>query len=560
MKLRVVICSLLVLLAVMALWADTLVVAGHERQLAAPLLIEGDEVLAPVVSSLHLLGAGVTVADGAVAITMPTGKVLRLTAGSPQGQIDTRKIKLSAAPRLVDGELYLPVRSLAPWVNAEARYDAAKKILTLQPLLTVSYITRTTDVAVLVRCSAPLQFTSGRMYNPPRFYLDFKNVSLGLAEQQVPVEAGGIQRLRLSQYSVSPSVVRLVIDASDAALPATARLVLDTQVSEEGRLVTIALCEPKPAAPSAPVPAGPYKITGISLTPCKDQLTEVSITADGPLEVSSDFNSRARQLTLTIPNALQAMPQEQLGAVNDKVVTRIEATGSAETPGVKLVMTLKQESGYLVNASTMGVSILVGAFSLADMCIVLDAGHGGSAPGAIGYNGTLEKDINLDVVLRTARLLQATGATVHLTRTTDTDVSLDARPALANGLNADVFISVHNNSSATRNSLSGTQTYYTTPQSVALASAIHAELLKGLELKNGGIRTANFLVTRKSTMPAVLLELAFINNSTEEKLLCSAEFRQKAAQSIVNGLRRYAATRTWQMRRGDIGVIVAAGG
>ncbi|HEY3416080.1 MAG TPA: N-acetylmuramoyl-L-alanine amidase, partial [Armatimonadota bacterium] len=469
--------------------------------------------------------------------------------------------RLSAAPRLIDGDLYLPVRSLAPWVNAEARYDAAKKALSLQPLLTVSYVTRSTDVALLVRCSAPLQYTSGRMSNPPRFYMDFKNAALGLAEQQVPVEAGGIQRLRLSQYSAVPSVVRLVIDLTGPSAPETAKLVLGTEISEEGRLATVTIGEPKPAAPSmTPPSAGPCKITGLTLSPCKDQLTEVSLTAEGPLEASSEFNSRTRQLTLIIPNGLNAVPKEQMGAVDDKVVAKIEAIGSAETPGTKLVVTLKQEAGYLVNADMTGLHILLGSFSLADMRIVLDAGHGGNDTGAIGYRGTLEKDINLDVIQRTARLLQATGATVYLTRSDDTFITLDGRPALANNNNADIFLSVHCNSSAARNTLSGTQTYYYTPQSAALAAAIHPEIVKALELKDGGIRTARFLVIRKSNMPAVLVELAFINNGNEESLLCTPEFRQKAAQGLVNGLRRFAATHAWQMRRSEAGSVIAAGG
>ena len=111
---------------------------------------------------------------------------------------------------------------------------------------------------------------------------------------------------------------------------------------------------------------------------------------------------------------------------------------------------------------------------------------------------------------------------------------------------------MHCNSSAARNSCCGSQTYFRTPQSVALATALHAELVKGLELKDGGIRNANFLVIRKSEMPSVLLEIAFINNAREEALLASPAFRQRVAESIVNGIRRYAATKFWQLRRADL--------
>jgi len=86
-------------------------------------------------------------------------------------------------------------------------------------------------------------------------------------------------------------------------------------------------------------------------------------------------------------------------------------------------------------------------------------------------------------------------------------------------------------------------------------------MLKALKLKNNGVRVANFLVIRESTMPSVLLELGYLNHSRDEALLLTPEFRQQAAQGIVEGIRRYAATKSWKLRRGerfDDDVVVAA--
>jgi N-acetylmuramoyl-L-alanine amidase len=158
----------------------------------------------------------------------------------------------------------------------------------------------------------------------------------------------------------------------------------------------------------------------------------------------------------------------------------------------------------------------------------------------------MEKDVALDVALRAAKLLRAAGATVLLTRCDDTFIPMNDRPALANTRHADIFVAIHCNSTPKPNTASGTQTYFNTPQSAPLADCMQRELVKGLALPNGGVRTAGYLVIRKSLMPAVLLELAFINNLREEALLATPDFRETAAEAVVNGIRRYAAGKEWQ--------------
>ncbi len=555
---RLLICWLIGLCSILFATADTLVVAGRAQTLAAPLITEGNDVLAPVVPALRLLGARATVKGNSITIAAATPggahKEVLLTIGSREATNDGRRMTLSVAPRDVDGSLYLPVRALAPAIGAEARFDIATRTLTLLPLLTVTYETRAEAVAVLVRSAAPLQYTSGQLDNPVRYYLDFKAAGLGMADQQMPVNHGAVQRLRLSRGGADiESAVRLVVDLADA-------VTMHTAVSDGGRLATITLAPKAPELvppvkiePTLPVapPGGPVKLLNVSLTPQGNQQTELAIQTDGPPLVECAYDATTRRLTVTLPNGLNTLPEDALKLKADAVVAKIEAEGAADAEGAKLIITLKADAGYLLDREEDGVRLLIGTFNIANMTIVLDAGHGGHDSGAISPNGILEKSINLDVVLRAEKLLKAAGAKVLLTRGDDTFIPLDGRPALANDRNAALFIAVHCNSTVARNTANGTETYYKTPQSAQFAAVMHAELVKATKLKNNGVRTANFLVIRKSRMPSVLLELGYLNHYKDEALLLNPDFRQRVAQGIVEGVRRYAATKSWKMRRGE---------
>ncbi|MHB9133239.1 MAG: N-acetylmuramoyl-L-alanine amidase [Armatimonadota bacterium] len=550
MSRRMLLLSLVLLLCPILALADTLVVAGHKQELTSPFIMEGEEVLAPVVPSLRFLGARVATTASTITITTSSNKTLQLTLGATHVQYDGRKQAVPAAPRQVDGDYYLPVRALAGWLGAECRFDAASRTLTVTPLVTVTYDVVGNGVAIQVRSAAQLQYTSGRLTSPARFFFDFKNAALGLLEQQVPVQEGPVERIRLSQYSTNPDTVRMVVDLSGTAGESVGQA---ATVEEQGKVVTITIGDnlcPTPA--TVPTPSDtPVKLLGVKLTKSNPQQSELLISSDGPVRVDADFNADTKKLVLHLANALNTVPADQLGVKDDKVVKQMAIEGSDKEPGATLTIAFKGEAGYLLNQDAAGLHVLMGAFNIGDMIIVLDAGHGGGKSGAVGVKGTLEKNIALDVVLRTEKLLRSIGAKVYLTRSDDSDISLDDRPALSNRLKADLFISVHCNSSATRNSCSGSETYYQYPGSAPLAAAMHAELLKGTELRNGGIRTANFAVLRKNNVPAVLLEIAYINNAREERLLNTPEFRQHVAEAIVNGIRRFSANKSWLQRRSE---------
>ena len=180
--------------------------------------------------------------------------------------------------------------------------------------------------------------------------------------------------------------------------------------------------------------------------------------------------------------------------------------------------------------------------------IVLDPGHGGSDAGAIGPSGVTEKSVSLAVSLKAEELLTASGYQVVMTRTTDVDVAapgvsdateLQARVDKAPP-NADLFISVHCNAFS-NGSANGVETYHapTAVKGERLARLLNEELLKLGGLNNRGVKAARFYVMTHSKCPASLIELGFITNPREEKLLASNDYQQKLAQAITNAVNRY---------------------
>lgn len=167
------------------------------------------------------------------------------------------------------------------------------------------------------------------------------------------------------------------------------------------------------------------------------------------------------------------------------------------------------------------------------MLICLDAGHGGSDPGACGAYSK-EKDITLKAVKSLGSILLELGFDVMYTRSADTYIALQARSAAANKANADVFVSVHCNSAADK-SANGTETLCYSK--CKLADEVQKELIAEIGLRDRGIKVRKDLAVLNSTkMPAILVELAFISNAKEEAILNSNAFINKSTKAIAKGI------------------------
>ncbi len=217
----------------------------------------------------------------------------------------------------------------------------------------------------------------------------------------------------------------------------------------------------------------------------------------------------------------------------------ISATSDTSSGGCQIVLRLGKKSAGDAPAPQI---------TLAGKKVVLDAGHGGEDAGAIGPHGVREKDVNLAITLKAADILRQQGAAVTLARSDDSYVDLYQRAAVANNINADVFVCIHADATPNR-TIGGTGTYTYAPagtalsqqrgQRLSLARDLQNEASASLGLHDRGVFEDNFEVLRCTLMPAALIEVAFISNPAEEKLLADASFQQQAASAIARGIAKF---------------------
>jgi len=172
--------------------------------------------------------------------------------------------------------------------------------------------------------------------------------------------------------------------------------------------------------------------------------------------------------------------------------------------------------------------------------IVIDAGHGGKDPGARSILGFYEKTVNLSVALEVARLLEQKGLRVKMTRTDDYFVELEDRAAIANNINADLFVSIHSDSFP-KSSRRGYTVYIARAASSSSRRAAYAisRSMSGTGLNSFGVQTAGYHVLTGTRGPAVLVELGYLSNRREAALLRSSSFQDRLAKAVADGISDY---------------------
>jgi len=461
----------------------------------------------------------------------------------------------------------------------------------------VQYWSTAEYTRIAVKLDQSVQFESQRIDNPERIYFDLKNAKLAshLMGQSFDVEDGVVKKVRVAQYK--PGRARVVVETDDhASYNASVvlnppRLMIDIHGEENHR-----------STASGAIKAGATKASAEETSGANDadaDQTETQARTDVfvaknkvPDQPNSSMSAASTpKSTASVPKKViveadddddvSADPSDTTASASSAKAAKRTSTGSAGN------RTRKQRSAASrgmreAQPTSGGDRSLIRTLGLKIGKIVIDPGHGGHDTGTIGPNGLLEKDLVLDVGKRLGKLLESRlGADVVFTRSDDTFIPLESRTSIANQEQADLFVSVHANSSRDPDAR-GVETYYlnftSSPEALEVAarenaasdksihelqdlvkkialkekveeshefaSDVQQSLHAGLSAKTSGVRDrgvkkAPFVVLIGANMPSILAEISFLSNPGDERRLKTPDYRQRIAESLYRGISRY---------------------
>jgi N-acetylmuramoyl-L-alanine amidase len=477
---------------------------------------------------------------------------------------------------------------------------------TLPPPAIISGIrhwSTSTSTRVAIDLGSQVEFEAARVQNPDRIYFDLHNAHLSadLAGKSFTVTDGGfLTRIRAAQ--ISPELTRVVLDVHDLKqysaflLPNPYRLIIDIHGTVDTHTKS-APATPKPTPVPAVAPQTPAAVEVSSLPPMPVTSSELAAVSHDPTKIAGTHHPTTQPMVSNAeppPTDTFAASAQTNHAPDTNPVPK-PAPVPAVAPAIVHTSTVastpptapaSETPSYPVTPApptASGETSLVRALGLKINRIVIDAGHGGHDSGTLGVGSIREKDVVLDVALRLGKLLHdRLGAEIVYTRSDDTFVPLETRTAIANTAQADLFISVHANSSPEAG-VRGVEVYYLNftsdpdamrvaarenavsnqsvhdlsdlvkkialkdkiEESKELATDVDTSLYAGLEkgninLRNRGVKKAPFVVLIGANMPSILAEISFVTNKDDAAELKKPEYRERVAESLYAGVARYA--------------------
>jgi N-acetylmuramoyl-L-alanine amidase len=449
----------------------------------------------------------------------------------------------------------------------------------------------TTRIAVEV--SGDFEYRTERLHNPERVYYDILNSRPRFEGKRLYKETLDdkmVTGVRVAE--TLPGVTRVVLDLT-GPVEATA-----SQLTNPNRLMIELRAGGTPAIPTAttPPPAAPAPALQEALAkpaskpPAKKEAVAPPVTESVTKKAQVKTEASAPPVVEPVskpalkPVSLETSPPPSLAEQATTTPAKPDSTPRTEKSESK-GDTAAAENSKAARHTSSGNTSLVRTLGLKVGRVVIDAGHGGHDQGTSGPKGLLEKDVVLDVALRVGKLIEdRLGAEVIYTRSDDTFVPLEGRTELANEKKADLFLSIHANSSSLPR-IAGVETYYLNlPDSrdkdaADVAARENAssqksvfelqDLVKKITLndkveesrefagrvqstlsafsvrnvpnsRNRGVKKAPFVVLIGAHMPSILAEIGFLTNPREELLLRKPEYRQKLAEALFRGVQRYA--------------------
>ncbi|QOR36399.1 N-acetylmuramoyl-L-alanine amidase [Clostridium sp. 'deep sea'] len=265
----------------------------------------------------------------------------------------------------------------------------------------------------------------------------------------------------------------------------------------------------------------------------------LNLSFDKPTKFTVFQNLLEKKLVLDFPNSIAV--KEQTKQLNNKIASAVKLNNKPDS--AVLEVSLNNLGSYKVNTAgfSKNVQLVLLNSSLSGKVIALDAGHGGSRPGAY-RGGIYEKEITLPVALKVQKILTDKGITVFMTRVNDKTVLLDERVDLVNGCKADLAVSIHvNDTRYGTGKASGVETwYYPKPENERLAQCLQTGLLSATGFRNRGIKPSTRLrVTKNWKMPSALMEIGFMDNDYERNQLLNDKVQQKIAENIVFSIENF---------------------
>jgi N-acetylmuramoyl-L-alanine amidase len=450
---------------------------------------------------------------------------------------------------------------------------------TLRSVTAVRHWSSAGSTRVAVEVSGDFEIRSDRLHDPERVYYDVLHSRPRFGTRRGYTELLDdplVKRIRVAE--TQPGITRVVLDLGPNAEPVSSQLTNPSRLIVEVR----AVATPAPAAPTVtdaaparetagqpqppPVPAAPLPskapVKAAVPPPVADEPSKTQLAKSGAAETRE-------------PPAGPAAPAPEIRAASHESPSAAPNGRSGAAA---------EEVGKAARRNAGGDTSLVRALGLKINRVVIDPGHGGHDQGTQGPKGLLEKDLVLDVAKRLGHLIEERlGAEVVYTRADDTFVPLQGRTELANEKKADLFLSIHANSSPLART-AGVETYYlnvkgssrdaldvasrenaSAQQSVfdladiiqriakqekagesrefagRVQSALYAFSVRNVPgARDRGVRTAPFVVLIGAKMPSVLAEIGFLTNPREEALLRKSDYKQKLAEALFRGVSRYA--------------------
>jgi N-acetylmuramoyl-L-alanine amidase len=471
------------------------------------------------------------------------------------------------------------------------------------------------SIRVAIDLEQGVKFESQRIDHPDRVFFDLFNTKLdpSLVGRSFDLDDTLLKRIRISQFNRTQTRVVLEVNGSPAfetsmlSNPPRLEIVIPGKPAKDAQAQTGDTETPTKAPPVAATISRDLPPTKPLREASDDSATTPDLSSKSCDDDSDGCNAKTRKsgtrTTFTTSNGIKKTivdADEADAKQTRRTVAKLEAPEAKtdqtpevvpppappksknRSPKTKLASTDATPEVREAQPTASGDRSLIRALGLKIGKIVIDPGHGGHDTGTIGPNGLQEKDLVLDVSQRLGKLLVTRlGAEVIYTRQDDTFIPLETRTAIANQEGADLFVSVHANSSQDPDAR-GVETYYLNFTSSAdalevaarenavsdksihelqdlvkkialkekieesheFAADVEQSLHSGLSVKNPGLRDrgvkkAPFIVLIGANMPSILTEISFVSNPGDERRLRKPDYRQKIAESLYRGIANY---------------------